>query len=852
MPSPVEGLKKRPPMEHVAKLFAGNAGTNRPFTKIVDRDGTTQYLVFIQDGDIKVFGLDGSSKTVNKPNGTDYLDISNSADPSERFRVASVADYTFITNREKVVTTYFQDGVTYNQSGTTVTVTSTGHGLTTSDRISIDCTSGNGVDGKYDVASVPNANSFTYTAGTSLTTNGNGAYNVMTPTFGTDSMVFIKAADYSGTYKVKIKSADGTSTLADVSYTTAAVGGTQPDTLTIATNLRNSLASALSSGWTFTVVDYIIQIKKNDGGNYQLESSDTKTGTFTKAIKGTIDTITDLPTLAQHGLIVKVQGTKTTGLDDYYVKFEASAGSGTGGGIWRETAGPDINRGFNQKTMPHVLVRNANGTFDFKEFNWSHRICGDESTVLDPSFVNSKIENINLFRNRLVFLADENVILSAADNYDRFWPETIQTIVDSDPIDLVTGGTEINFLTSSLAFANTLLLFSRHGQFRLDAGATTVGTSLTPKTANVTAITSFEMAATVDPVGVGRTIYFPIPKGEYSGLRDFFLPDSTGGVPLSDEVTSAIPRYIPGNLTNLIASVSEEAIVAISKDQPKRIYMYKFFFEGDNKLQSAWSYWEVKGAKTILGAAILDSDMYLTIQYNDGVYLEKVALRPETVDTGSTIELLIDRKVTEANCSTAVTNPGGLGVQTTITLPYPMATTGTMAVVGRDVAGNTISHGQVITPTSETLTGGAGSNGTMVVKGDLSSAKFFVGELYDMGYEFSTPYLKEQPSAGGMAVVAGPKLQIRTWAVVFDDTSHFVLRVTPAGRTANDYPYNGISVGTSPPSLGAPGIGTGNFRVPVMANSIDTKIEILSSSPVPCRIQSAEWEGWLQSRAKRL
>ena len=852
MPSPVEGLKKRPPMTHIGKLFAGSAGTGRPFTTIVDRDGTIQYLVFIQDNDIKVFGLDGSTKTVNKPNGTSYLDISNSADPSEQFRVASVADYTFIVNREKTVTTFFQDGVTYSQSGTTVTVTSTAHGLTTSDRISIDCTSGSGVDGKYDIASVPNANSFTYTAGTSLTTNGNAAYNVMTPTYGTKSMVFIKAADYSTTYRIKIKSADGTSTLADVSYATAAVGGTQPDTLTIATNLRNSLASALSSGWTFTVVDYIVQIVKTDGGDYQLESSDTKTGTFTKAIKGTIDTITDLPTLAEHGFVIKVQGTKTTGLDDYYVKFEASAGSGTGGGIWRETVGPDINRGFNQKTMPHVLIRNADGSFDFKEFDWSDRVAGDEGTTSNPSFVNSKIQNINLFRNRLVFLADENVILSAADNYDRFWPETVQTIVDSDPIDLVTGGTEINFLTSSLAFANTLLLFSRHGQFRLDAGTTTIGTSLTPKTANVTATTSFEMASTVDPVGVGRTIYFAIPKGEFSGLRDFFLPDSTGGVPLSEEVTSAVPRYIPGNLTNLIASVSEEAIVAISKDQPKRIYLYNFFFEDDNKLQSAWSYWEVKGAKTILGASILDSDMYVILEYNDGVYLEKVALRPETVDANSTIELLVDRKVTEASCSTAVTNPGGLGVQTTITLPYPMATTGTMAVVGRDVAGNTISHGQVIIPTSETLTGGAGSNGTMVVKGDLSSAKFFVGELYDMAYEFSTPYLKEQPSGGGMAVVAGPKLQIRTWAVVFDNTSHFVLRVTPAGRTANDYPYNGISVGTSPPSLGAPGIGTGNFRVPVMASSLDTKIEIISSSPVPCRVQSAEWEGWLQSRAKRL
>ena len=58
MPSPVEGLKKRPPMEHIGKLFAGSAGTGRPFTTIVDRDGTIQYLVFIQDNDIKVFEIE--------------------------------------------------------------------------------------------------------------------------------------------------------------------------------------------------------------------------------------------------------------------------------------------------------------------------------------------------------------------------------------------------------------------------------------------------------------------------------------------------------------------------------------------------------------------------------------------------------------------------------------------------------------------------------------------------------------------------------------------------------------------------------------------------------------------------
>lgn len=62
---------------------------------------------------------------------------------------------------------------TYSQSGTTVTVTATAHGLVAGQTIYADITSGTGVDGAYKVASVTNANVFTYTAGTSLTTSGN-------------------------------------------------------------------------------------------------------------------------------------------------------------------------------------------------------------------------------------------------------------------------------------------------------------------------------------------------------------------------------------------------------------------------------------------------------------------------------------------------------------------------------------------------------------------------------------------------------------------------------------------------------------------------------------------------------
>ena len=772
LPSPVEGLKKRPPCYHIAKLFAGSAGAGRPFTHIVDRDGTIKYLVMIQDATLKVFGLDGSVKTVTAAGGFSYLDITG--EPSQVFRVASVADYTFIVNREKTVA---------------------------------------------------------MSASTS-------------PDWGTKSMVFIKTADYATTYSITVNGVT-------VSDTTANSGGNVPSNVTIATNLAASLNAnaTFHASFVATQTDYIVRITKNDGGAYTLSSKDTRNGSMTVAIKGTVDTLTDLPIIAEHGFTVKILGSKATGLDDYYVKFETNTGSGFGHGIWRETVAPGIPYLFDAATMPHVLIRNSNDTFTFQPFTWAGRVAGDALTAPDPSFIGSKIQNLQLFRNRLAFLADENVILSATDSYDRFFPETVQTIVDSDPIDIATGGQEINFLVSSLAFANSLLLFSRHSQFRLDAGNAVAG--LTPKTANIAALTTFEMVDTVDPIAVGRTIFFATPKSSNTAIREFFLPDSSGPAPISEEITASVPFYIPNALCSLVATVSEEGLVLLSKNEPRKIYLYKFLFQDDVKLQSAWSHWELEEPKVIVGADILDSDLYLTIEYADGVYLERVALRPETVDAGTSIEILVDRKTTEASCTVALTNAAGLDVQSTITLPYPININSPMAVIGRFYAGNTIKHGQVLMPISQTPSSGAGGNGTLVVRGDLTAAKFYVGELYDLLYQFSTQYIKEQPPGGGMAIAAGPKLQLRTWTMIFDKTSAFEVKITPRGRDTNTYPYNAITPGDAS-LLGSPGVKANRFRVPVMTENLNAVIQLTSNSPLPCRFQSAEWEGWYHTRATRL
>ena len=251
--------------------------------------------------------------------------------------------------------------------------------------------------------------------------------------------------------------------------------------------------------------------------------------------------------------------------------------------------------------------------------------------------------------------------------------------------------------------------------------------------------------------------------------------------------------------------------------------------------------------------------MYILTEYDEdgsssqsGTYLEKVSLRPEQVDPGTEIEILLDRKITESEVtSTSLNNAGALGVETVITLPYPINTGADMIVVGRYEAGNTLlRHGQVIEPLSQT-------SNTITVLGDLKTVvggktpRFFIGERYTMTYEFSTPYIKEQPQGGGVALAAGPKLQMRTWTVIFDESSAFELKVTPASRDTNTYPYNGVIVGEAPPLIGDPSVLTGSFRVPVMTSNIDTKIVISSTSPLPCRFQSAEWEGFYHTRAKR-
>ena len=83
---------------------------------------------------------------------------------------------------------------TYAQSGTTITVTSTAHGLAVGDYVYLDATSGTASDGTYVVATSA-ANSFTVTSTTSATTSGNVTWTKWT-TYAGASEVFVTQFRY--------------------------------------------------------------------------------------------------------------------------------------------------------------------------------------------------------------------------------------------------------------------------------------------------------------------------------------------------------------------------------------------------------------------------------------------------------------------------------------------------------------------------------------------------------------------------------------------------------------------------------------------------------------------------------
>jgi hypothetical protein len=731
----VDGLGKRSPTEHIAKLRASL--TEKPFIHFIDRGAGSQYVLLIHTNDTatsgtaEIFDLsDGTSKTINFNGLADYFD---STDPRSDFRAITINDYTFIVN-----TTVVCD---------------------------------------MDSTSVPTG---TFKGSKQLFTD--------LPASPVDQDVWKIEGDANTSadnYYVRWESAD--------------------------------------SIWR--------EVPAPDGLNSKTFTTDYTTGIFTSAGHGykenhpiTVSSTTTLPA----GLTAATRYfVKVIDIDTYTVSLTPNGtdvvmtdnGTGTHSSVDLEQVT------FDKSTMPHMLVPNTDGSFELAQPQWNDRGTGDINQNGLPSMINRTINGMFLFRNRYGFLTADKVVMSQAGDFFNFWPDSSAQAVATDPIDVTVLHDKPSTLRRAKAFDETMLLFTDQAQFVVNADG-----PLSQSTISVDITTSFETETGVDPVASGQNVYFPVERQDYSAIREYFVEADTVVNDAAD-ITGHVPRYIPKDLFAMEVSSNEDLLFVTSNEDTVSQYVYKYFWEGDEKKQSSWSKWTYDSANEILGFGIIKSLLYIVFLRSDGIHLEKMELSP-TADTGIDYKARLDHRLELTGVYV-----GGATNETTWTIPYTWTTGLTdMQVLKGNAFG--VQAGELITVKSRTTT-------TIVAEGDHSTGDCIIGVPYTARYTLSEQFVRDKDGT----IQGGGRLQMKHMEVRYADTGYFACEVTPNKRTQRTYKFTGKILGDSW-VLGEPNVASGVFRFPIFTKSEDTTIDFVNDTVIPHFLQSVTWEGRFVRRSR--
>lgn len=658
----------------------------------------------------------------------------------------------------------------------------------------------------------------------------------LSPKRGVEALVFIKQASYNTTYTVTVDDA-----VASFATEDGVAPADQPaDKLSsteIAEKLAGGLGQYIGTFYELQTKNNTIWIRRKDGGDFSVSAEDTRSNTQITVFKDKVQRFSDLPTVGPRGYVVEVYGDSSSSFDNYYVSFVPSEDNENfGTGVWKETVKPGIPYRLDPATMPHALVREADGTFTFRELEWTERVCGDEKSASLPSFVGRKLNAVFFYRNRLSFLSGENVVMSEVGEFFNFFPTTVTTMIDSDRIDVAASHVRNNILQHAAIFSGGLLLFSDQCQFSLE-----YDTTLSNSTVSVKPVTEFEASSPAVPVSSGKTVFFGTERGQYSGVREYItLPDNSDQNDAAD-VTAHVPRYIRGRIRSFTCSTNEDVLMILSEDEPNSIYVYKYCWNGSEKIQSAWFRFSMQGS--VLGCFFVNAMCYLVVQYADGVYLEKMNFAPGVKDDWNTFEYCIDRKVTESELVSIVYDSAER--RTALRFPYPLPEGVTPVIVSRKSETQQTGYGflydnVVVDEEDRTL---------VTVRGNASGRPLYAGLPYTSSYIFSTLALRQDQKSN--AITTG-RLQLRSMTLNCANTGYLEIKVTPTFRDTSTYVFTGRELGHGSNILGEMPLYSGTIKCPLLSLNTQVSIEATSDSFLPFSIVNASWEGFYNMRAQRI
>lgn len=582
--------------------------------------------------------------------------------------------------------------------------------------------------------------------------------------------------------------------------------------------------------YTYSLAGSVIEIKRITGtADIDVLVSDDRGGQFAKVIQRITAKPGDLPKYATPGHIVQVVGDAVSDKDDYYLKFTIESGAQEFGvsGIWRECCQPDLPQSFDTATMPHALIRMPDMSWLFTELDgstvgtlvvekWRLRSSGSNLTNPVPSFVGKAINCVGMFQDRLYLLSDENASFSATNSYFNYFNKTATTILDSDPVDMPSAGNSVVKLRRAVQHDKNLVIFAGNAQFVVPGTR-----ELTPKSSMVLT-TSYESDARAQPVPAGVSLLFPITYGDYAGVREF-ITAAASDTNSAQPITAHVPKLIEGHIKHMVVSSNFDVVLMQSTQGLNKLYVYKYLWQDGTRQQASWGVWEFNADLKVSTVFIKDAGIYVVFEHAGTFRLERMDLT-DVPPAAMPYNIFVDSRVSLTTATTV------------LTLPYTAALADLVVIQG---AGSTYP-GQVIPVVS--LVGNA------LTLGAIPSGPCFVGLSMKSLLSPTMPMIKD--SNGGL--ISSANLIIGKFTLAFKDTGSLTATVRSKHYPDFVVQYSGRILGSPVNVIGAPVIDSGVLEIAVRKDSKLATLDLETSTHLPMKIMSIEWDGDYTKRGRRL
>ena len=442
--------------------------------------------------------------------------------------------------------------------------------------------------------------------------------------------------------------------------------------------------------------------------------------------------------------------------------------------------------------------------FNIDTNEWKFRETGDNETNPLPSIIKDgkTISDITAHRNRLVITGNADIVFSEAGEPFNFYIKDAGNIVDSDPIDIPFTANEVTSADFIVPFRKSIVIFSKAGeQFELSSPE-----ALTISTAAITPSTTYTTKE-VRPQTIGNMLYFAgVTQDGTSTLYEYYYDDSR----VANEAAN-IALHCNGLLPDDIKTIttgSNNNIVMLLENDSNDIYVYTSYWNGNEKIQSAWTHFEFDSGYRICDIVFVRNKYYMLIERDSQYIIESAVIAEEYPDTGWTFSPRLDSKHTLTG---VYSSPN-----TTWTLPINDESVDTI-VLGPDFGDDAYSS---LTPDSV-------SGSTVTIAGDYSAGECIIGRSYSASVQLSRPYLKDYQGNS----IMNASLYMNRIVLHYENTSDFSVRVS----------ITGFDDQTSVFTTGDNSLDTGE-HIAWLTGKIDdtTEIYIENNSYTPSTITSVE------------